>query len=150
MGNGAVFPRIANGSWQIWKVPATDGSTSQVTTEGGFNAQKSPDGKSLYVWRREGATSKMPLQGGNAGPGVPDHRWQKITSTGIYLVDESTTPVQVKLFDFATKKSKSISHIDLGPGIPLQGFDMSPDEKWILYTRVDELDSDIMLVENFR
>ena len=34
--------------------------------------------------------------------------------------------------------------------MPPQGFDMSPDEKWILYTRVDELDSDIVLVENFR
>ncbi len=34
--------------------------------------------------------------------------------------------------------------------MPPQGFDMSPDEKWILYTLVDELDSDIMLVENFR
>ena len=69
---------------------------------------------------------------------------------GIYLVDVSTTPAQVKVFDFATKKSKNITHLDLGPRMPPQGFDMSPDEKWILYTRVDELDSDIILVENFR
>ena len=83
-------------------------------------------------------------------PGVPDYRWQKITSAGIYWVDVSTTPAQVKFFDFATEKSKNITHLDRGPRMPPQGFDMSPDEKWILYTRVDELDSDIILVENFR
>jgi len=27
--------------------------------------------------------------------------------------------------------------------------DISPDEKWILFMRVDEVDSDIMLVDNF-
>lgn len=60
-------------------------------------------------------------------------------------------PAQVKFFDFATKKSKNITHIDLGHRMPPQGFDMSVDEKWILYPRrVDEFDSDIMLVENVR
>jgi eukaryotic-like serine/threonine-protein kinase len=152
-GKWIYFSSSRTGSWQIWKVPAAGGRASQVTAEGGFNAQESSDGKSLYVWREEGAIWKMPVQGGNAVlalPGVPDYRWQKVTSTGIYLVDESTTPAQVKFFDFATKKSKNITHIDLGHRTPPQGFDMSPDEKWILYTRIDELDSDIMLVENFR
>jgi hypothetical protein len=95
----------------------------------------------------------MPVQGGNAAlalQGVPDCRWAKVASTGIYLVDVSTTPAQLKFFDFATKKSKSTSHIDLGYHMPPQGFDMSSDEKWILYTRVDQLDSDTMLVETFR
>jgi serine/threonine protein kinase len=45
---------------------------------------------------------------------------------------------------------RDMTHIDLGYRMPPQGFDMSPDEKWIIYTRVDEMDSDVMLVENFR
>jgi hypothetical protein len=92
-------------------------------------------------------------RGGNAVlalRGVGDYRGQKITSTGIYLVEVSTTAAQLKFFDFATKRSKNITHIGLGYHMPPQGFDMSSDEKWILYTRVDELDSDSMLVEDFR
>jgi dipeptidyl aminopeptidase/acylaminoacyl peptidase len=152
-GKWIYFSSSRTGSWQIWRVPAAGGSALQVTTEGGFNAQESPDGKTVYIWREEGAIWKMPVQGGNATlalQGVQDYRWAKIASTGIYLVDVSTTPAQLKFFDFATKKSKNITHIDLGYRMPPQGFDMSPDEKWIIYTRVDELDCDIMLVENFR
>jgi len=152
-GKWIYFSSDRTGRWQIWKVPAAGGSTSQVTTEGGFNAQESPDGKTLYIWREEGAIWKMPVQGGNAVlvlAGVQDFRWMKIASTGVYFVDVSTAPAKVKFFDFATKKSKNITHIDLGYRMVSQGFDVSSDEKWILYTRVDEMDSDIMLVENFR
>jgi hypothetical protein len=41
--------------------------------------------------------------------------------------------------------------LDIGaPAKTATGFDVSPDGRMIIYTRVDALESDIMLVENFR
>jgi hypothetical protein len=40
--------------------------------------------------------------------------------------------------------------LDVGPlAFVATGFDVTADGKSIVYTRVDSLDSDIMLVENF-
>jgi hypothetical protein len=60
--------------------------------------------------------------GPNYLPGIQDYRWEKITSTGVYFVDVSITPAQVKFFGFATKKSKNVTHIDLGYRMPPPGF----------------------------
>jgi len=63
----------------------------------------------------------------------------------------STSPAPIKFFDFATQRSKVITAVDLGFHVPgPQNFDVSPDGQWILFKRVDQIDSDIMLVENFR
>jgi hypothetical protein len=40
--------------------------------------------------------------------------------------------------------------VDLGPEIgPVLGMDVSADGRWLVYTRADSVQSDIMLVENF-
>jgi hypothetical protein len=35
------------------------------------------------------------------------------------------------------------------PGLAAVGFDVSPDERTIAYTRLESVENDIMLVENF-
>jgi hypothetical protein len=76
--------------------------------------------------------------------------WWRVAPDGIYFVDGSTTPARVKLFDMATKRVKTITTLDLGYSILGYGFDVSPDGQWILFKRVDQVASDIMVVENFR
>jgi hypothetical protein len=41
--------------------------------------------------------------------------------------------------------------LDAGPlvGVPY-GMDVSLDGRWLLYTRADSVESDIMIIENFR
>jgi Tol biopolymer transport system component len=60
-------------------------------------------------------------------------------------MDESTRPAQLKLLDLSSGKTTRFGTVDLGP--PTEntglGFDVSPDGKWVLYTRVDELGSDL-------
>jgi len=156
-GKWIYFSSNRTGSWQIWKVPSVGGSVVQVTKNGGFTAQESPDAKFLYffIGFLEGGTIwKMPVAGGEAVPvfqGVRVFRWWKIAPAGIYFIDGSTTPAPVRFFDFVTARVKTITSMDLGylTGRPMS-FDLSPDGQWILFTRVDQVESDVMLVENFR
>jgi len=77
--------------------------------------------------------------------------WWKVARDGIYFIDGSTTPAHVRILDVATQRVKTIASMDLGYVVPgAQYFDLSPDGQWILFDRGDQVESDIMLVENFR
>ena len=83
--------------------------------------------------------------------GEPVFAWWRLFPKGIYFVDGSTTPARVRFLDFATERVNTITSLDLGSSVTGPwGFDVSPDGKWILYKRVDQVESDIMLVEDFR
>ena len=152
-GRWVYFSSDRSGSWQIWKVPAGSGTSVQVTKAGGFSAQESPDGKFLFIWLN-GTIWKMPVLGGDAVrvlDGVGDWDWWKIRADGIYFIDISITPSRLKFFDVVTHRTKDITAIDLGPHVPgPETMDISPNGQWIIYKRVDQVVSDIMLVENFR
>src|SRR5881396_136700 len=152
-GKWIYFSSNRTGSWQIWKVPAVGGSAIQVTSSGGFRAEESPDAKFLYVWvegdggtiwrmRPSGQETTRILQG------VPV--WWRVAPGGIYFIDASIMPALVKFFNMATERVKTITTLDLGYSMPPYGFDVSPDGQWILFKRVDQVASDIMVVENFR
>jgi len=153
-GHWIYFSSDRTGTWQIWKIPSGGGSAVQVTNTGGFSAQESIDGKWLYLWREPGTIWKMPVGGGEPMrvlQGVENFAFWKIAANGTYFVDVSTTPALIKFFDFATQHSKAITSVDLGYSVPgPQNFDVSPDGQWILFKRVDQVDSEIMLVENFQ
>ena len=141
-GKWIYFSSDRTGTWQIWKVPSEGGIAAQVTKDGGFDVRESVDGKSLYVFL-DGSIRKMPIQGGTAEPvlsGIGNFSWWSVRSAGIFFLDDSSTPAQAKFFHFATRKARFIAAVDLGHatfGAP--GFDVSPDEKWIIYKRVDSI-----------
>jgi len=135
-------------------MPYGGGSAVQVTQSGGFSVQESLDGKWLYLWLEPGTIWKMSVEGGEAVrvlQGVGNFAFWKLAVDGIYFVDTSITPAVIKFFDFATQRGKTIASVDLGYSVPgPKSFDISADRQWILFARVDHVDSDIMLVENFR
>jgi len=153
-GKWIYFSSNRTGNWQIWKVPSVGGGAIQVTKDGGFSAQESPDAKALYVWRDGGTIWRMRPSGEEATrvlQGEPVFAWWRVFPKGIYFVDGATTPASVRFLDFATARVKTITSLDLGSSVTGPwGFDVSPDGKWILYKRVDQIESDIMLVEDFR
>ena len=60
------------------------------------------------------------------------------------------TPTPLIAFDLATRKETQLGMLDVGPlAFAAAGFDIAADGKSIIYTRVDSLASDIILVENF-
>jgi eukaryotic-like serine/threonine-protein kinase len=155
-GKWIYFSSNRTGSWQIWKVPAVGGSAIQVTSFGGFRAEESADAKFLYVWvEGDGGTIRRMRPSGEETTtrilqGVSAFAWWRIAPDGIYFVDGSTTPARVRFFHLATKRVTTITTLDLGYSHPALGFDVSPDGQWILFKRVDQVASDIMVVENFR
>jgi Tol biopolymer transport system component len=153
-GKWIYFSSNRTGAWQIWKAPTEGGSAVQITKTGGFSAQESVDGKWLYLWAEPGTIWKMPVEGGEPVrvlQGVENFASWKLAANGIYFVDVSTSPALIKFMDLANQRTKPVTSVDFGyrvPGPP--SFDVSQDGQWILFTRVDHVDSDIMLVENFR
>jgi Tol biopolymer transport system component len=156
-GKWIYFSSNGTGNWEIWKVPAGGGSAVQVTKKGGFSAQESPDAKFLYFftgWVTGGTIWKMPVAGAEPVPvlrSVRAYAWWQVAPDGIYFIDGSTTLAPFRFLDFATGRVKTLTVLDIGYSVaPITTFDLSPDGQWILFRRVDQVESDIMLVENFR
>jgi Tol biopolymer transport system component len=153
-GRWIYFSSNRTGTWQIWKVTAQGGQEAQVTKEGGFAAFESTDAKFLYYIKANiGPIWRMPIEGGEETL-VLDRKiaWShwRVMEKGICFLDWDwdTTPPEIDFFDFVTHNLKQIATIDRAKGI-WGGFAGSPDGQWILFARVDQDDSDIMLVENF-
>jgi hypothetical protein len=73
-----------------------------------------------------------------------------LRSNAIWLLDRSTSPAKFEVLDLSTHKRTRLGVLDTGPPANAPpGFDVSPDGRTVIYTRVDALESDIMLVENF-
>jgi Tol biopolymer transport system component/tRNA A-37 threonylcarbamoyl transferase component Bud32 len=158
-GKWVYFSSNRSGSWEIWKTAADGGSPMQVTNLGGravgeegfMDSFESLDGKFLYYRRGQGIW-RIPVQGGESVQvltPVAFAAW-RVFGNGIVFLDKTTKPAQLKLLDVDSKRITNFGTVDVGPpALGSEGFDVSPDGQVVLYNRVDEFDSDIMLVENF-
>jgi dipeptidyl aminopeptidase/acylaminoacyl peptidase len=145
-----------SGGLQVWKMPLTGEPAVQVTRHGGFAALESPDGKLLYY--AKGLTLpglwRIPTDGGEESeiisslePGYWGY-WA-VVENGIYYLDMNVKP-GIDFFDFTTHRTTRVFDLENRPASGAPGLAVSPDRKSILYTQLDALNSDIILVENFR
>ena len=138
----------------IWKVPAEGGAAVRLTRDGA-NPRESADGKRLfYVVRREGnALWSVSVNGGDERheDGIPhlryDLSWAPIQG-GICFVDGPPASLSLNYFNFSDRHSEKVSELR---GITFVCCDIavSRDKKALLFSGIDRLESDIMLVENF-
>ncbi len=155
-GKWIYFSSDRTGVWQIWKIPAQGGTPVQVTQEGGFEASESPDGNSLYILRTDkGHTGlwKMSTEGGHETLLTPEPSF--LTSCqwagGICYLRGEKNPLELMQFDFSTDRAKRVGSLDAGKiAAFIFGVSVSRDGKWLIYSRMDNAQSNIMLVENFR
>jgi hypothetical protein len=117
--------------------------------------QESFDGKTVYFANHgDNSTLKKTALPGQPGTesevdGLPPLRNSKVwtvSSGGIYFVP-AEAPRSVRYFDFASKRIRPIFEVDRDLG---DGLSVSPDGRWIIYSQVADVNSDIMLVDNFR
>ena len=152
-GRWIYFTSNRTGNEQVWKVAAAGGAPVQVTSGGGEGPMESPDGKTLFYVKRSGGDGlwKMAVEGGTEIQIVPAvYRVNyAVTEKGIYFTPpngrEGTS--SVRFYSFATGATTEIvkvsKSLDLGLGV-------SPDEKRLIYSQIDQTGSNLMLVEGFR
>jgi hypothetical protein len=74
-------------------------------------------------------------------------------ANGLYFAPEQNEPAtySIQFLNFGTGQVKHVASFEkpfnLGAGFG--GLAVSPDGRWILYTQVDQVGSELMLVENF-
>ena len=70
-----------------------------------------------------------------------------VTPAGVYFVSQSVQDrFSLQIFRFATGKATELAKLDDVPGV---GLSVSPDERHVLLTKLDQRGTDLILVENF-
>jgi Tol biopolymer transport system component len=78
-----------------------------------------------------------------------DDAWSPFDS-GIYFVGGANGKPEIDFFDLNSKTVRRILALEKPPPEWMGGVPVSPDGRWLLFTQLDELSSDLMMVENWR
>jgi len=160
-GKWIYFTSNQTGTYEIWRASAGGGQESQLTHQGGFDPRESPDGKQLYYLKRRNQSEvwRVSPDGGSESPvltdpaALTDFGWWQPFNDGIYFVSRApksdTFEQRIQFSNFVTKNIDLIAPTSK-PVSPYGGFSVSPDRRQIVFAQVDQDESDIMLVENFR
>ena len=125
-----------------------------MTANGGEFARVAAERNELYFTRGSYGSLelwKKPLDGGAATrielPPVYDWGFT-IAGSQLYFTTglaEGKYPVMV--LDLNSGETRTVAHIGFSP---FAKFSVSPDGKWLAYSQLEQSESDLMLVENFR
>ena len=171
-GKSIYFRSDRSGRNEIWKMPASGGDAVQITRNGGWEAQDSPDGKLLYVVKEStervraqdsfgagtpGGLWSLPVDGGPETLLIPDvtHSYWRVTSRGIFFVD-FTGPQSilaskpVRLFDVTTRRTTQVAAIEKNVQWGDLNFSATSDGRRLLWAQFDHESADIMLVQGWK
>ena len=155
-GRWIYFASDRTGGWEVWKMPSRGGPPVQVTRHGGFAPCESGDGKFVYyakglalpgLWR-------IPSNGGDEVEVISSLAagfwgYWALVDAGIYYLASTSKP-EIAFFDLATRRNTRVFVMDNPPAREAPGLTVSSNGSTVLYTQLDALNSDIILVDNFR
>ncbi len=143
----------------VWRVSPNGGEPIRVTRSGGFEPRESPDGRHLFYLDRhpggapiEGRLMRVPLAGGHEEVVLEHIRpflWS-VTETGIVFVTRGPNFDAIDVYRFSDRRVARVGR--LGFRIPDSYTHMtaSPDARWVLATKMERFESDLMRLDNFR
>ena len=155
-GRWIYFASDRSGEWQVWKMPSAGGPAVQVTRHGGYGGFESLDGEFLYytkgatvpgIWRIPTAGSEETEVIGSLEAGYWGY-WA-VVKNGVYYLETTGKPA-IAFFDFTTQRIRKVFELENRPAREATGITVSQDGGTILYTQLDALSRDIVLVDNFR
>ncbi|MEJ2147322.1 MAG: protein kinase [Acidobacteriota bacterium] len=152
-GEWIYFTSSRTGRTEIFRMPSKGGEPIQLTENGGWYARESSDGRYVYY------------TGNSTTPGI----W-RVASNGVRR-EELVLPnnhlagwaLGTRKIYFATVVSQDyrIRCLDPDSGETTElyqkqgflrhpGFTVSPDEEWVLFGELPQVEAELMLAENFR
>jgi hypothetical protein len=144
-----MFGARLAGTWQVMQLRLADRSRRQLTTDGGYAAQASPDGKSILFTRLERpGVWTMGADGGVATLLVPAVRaaenvnW-RVTPHGIYFIGANADQVVVRRAPLSGGAGVDVAWLG---SYSWPGFAVSRDGRAI-YAHWDRRESNIMMMD---
>ncbi len=139
-----------------WRVPVSGGDAVQITRNGVFRPEESPDGTLLYYGKYgEHGLWATPVTGGAERQiltSITEQNWT-VTSKGIYFIDFAVGPGEPKLvrfYSFKTETTNQVGTVEPTVSPDYSGISVSPDGRWLLYSHIANVSSDLMLLDHFR
>jgi Tol biopolymer transport system component len=155
-GRWIYFASDRSGSWEVWKMHSAGGPAVQVTNHGGYGAFESLDGKFLYYTKYPGVQGiwRVPTGGGEEMEVIPTLEpeywgYWGLVEDGIFYLDTTAKPA-IAFYDFLTGRTSRVFDLEGRPAREVTGLAVSAGGGTILYTQLDAVSRDIVLVENFR
>ena len=136
-GGDAVDMMVRPANYSYGPIESHDGKTVYFTASG-IGTGPILHTVSVNDPRTESVLGEMP-------PFYGTTLWDLVPG-GIYFVPVDA-PRSVRYFDFAAKKVRQVFEIDKDF---FWGLSVSPNARWILYSQVDDLKSEVLLVDHFR
>jgi serine/threonine protein kinase len=152
-GRWIYFACSRGGYYQVCKAPAAGGASTPITHGGGVWPSESPDGAMLYYTKEIGQKGlwRMPVGGGQETQVQPDvyRANYVVTEEGAYFMSlpDASGATSIRFLNFATGAVTEIIKV-LKPVD--DGLTLSPDRRSLMYSQIDHLGRDLMLVDGFR
>jgi len=142
-GKWVYFSSTRTGRLEVFKIPF-DGSAPeiQITRQGGQTMAESPDGLWLYYFKPGFGLWRMPVNGGSETKVLDTTNWNFAGNQIVYRNMD-----RLRSYDITTGKISDITAAD--PKMQ-GGLSVTPDRKWLLYTRNDQDAADVLVLDHFR
>jgi Tol biopolymer transport system component len=143
----------SNGRTALYRVPVAGGDTEQFTGKRSYRAIVSGVNVIFNVAGEHGVELwSKPIEGGVETPleGMPPLKtWDAWTATsrGIYYTSSGSGSPSVNFYDFASHHTRMVRLLQGSPAaLGGLGISVSKDERWLLYTRSEHSEADIMRI----
>jgi Tol biopolymer transport system component/DNA-binding winged helix-turn-helix (wHTH) protein len=154
-GNWLYFTSDVPQGHNLYRVPAEGGKSEQITSGApAMRPAESADGAYLYFASREVhfhleklalSDVKREVQKEAIPPILQWTLWQ-LAPGGIYYVP-SGAPKSMRYFELASQRTKEMFKLDKDFD---DGFSVSPDGRYLLYSQLDEENADIAVMNRYR
>jgi Tol biopolymer transport system component len=150
------IPGPRDGAVEAFRMLAEGGPELQITQHGAFRPEESPDGKLLFYGKYgTGGLWSTLISGGEerqVSDSITGMNWT-VTSEGIYyLVSAAKSGARnlVQFYSFKTGKTNRVGTVEGTLSVDYSGISVSPDGRWLLYSYIADISSDLMMLDHFR